>query len=161
MSRERFVRIAEESKLVVNYLDNSIRFSQAEDNELHTIKKALQAEKICYTQKFNSFDSSITVAYLDGYTIKLTYFSSSGKYGYEGEYITSKYFMHEIFDEVTAMLRAPIKNLPGLAEGWGDFYILVDVPDHPENYPSLVIPDNWRHNNQQGVKERRKYYEVI
>ena len=70
-------------------------------------------------------------------TVKLTYFRRSGKYYTEGEYNSEKRHMHEIFDEV--QLKSEMGTLPGLMKGHSDFIVLIDVPEHPNNHPRLVV----------------------
>lgn len=73
------------------------------------------------------------------YTVKLTYFKLRGKFYSEGEYESQESELFEIVSEVRRMLQEG--RLPGLQDGCSDFSVLVDVPDHPNNYYSLVIPD--------------------
>ncbi len=68
--------------------------------------------------------------------VKLTYFKNSGKYYSCGEYNTECKNMFEIFDEVRE--KAIYRRLPGLMENHSPFHVLIDVPEHPENYPGLV-----------------------
>jgi len=70
----------------------------------------------------------------------LTYFKRSGKYYSEGKYDTEKEHMFEIFEEVRELVDQ--NRCPGLMKGHSDFYAHVDVPDHPNNYPHLVIPNS-------------------
>lgn len=71
--------------------------------------------------------------------VYLTYFKLGGKYYSSGEYFTERKLIHEIFAEVREM--ANTSSLPGLIKGHSSFFTFVDVPDHPSNYPALVIPD--------------------
>lgn len=72
--------------------------------------------------------------------VYLTYFKPSGKYGYVGEYETSKRWMYEIFDEVRDLGR--IGKLPGLGSGRWEGPIHVVSPDHPNAFPGLVMTFN-------------------
>lgn len=69
--------------------------------------------------------------------VKLTYFKYTGKYYASGEYETTQPELWEIFNEVRDKLEA--KQLPGLLDGCGDFYVLVNVPEHKNNHPALII----------------------
>lgn len=71
------------------------------------------------------------------YKVKLTYFKKSGKYYSEGEYITTLEHMHQIFEEVGKRIKSG--RLPGLIEGVNDFHVLVEVPNHPYEYPALFV----------------------
>jgi hypothetical protein len=88
--------------------------------------------------------------------VKLTYFKPTGKYYTSGEYTTEippiqlgnsvQGAVHgpplwKVWDEVKGMLEA--KRLPGLVDGHSDFWVLVDVPDHPHNHPHLVLSGRW------------------
>lgn len=67
----------------------------------------------------------------------LTYFKPNGKYYSNGELeLTSALPLWMIWEKVAQL--ASSKTLPGLAEGHSDFIILVEVPDHPHNHPTLI-----------------------
>ena len=69
--------------------------------------------------------------------VRLDYFKESGKWYTEGEYITEKEFLHDIWKEVEH--KRSIGELPGLIKGGGsDFIISVDVPDNELNHPHLI-----------------------
>lgn len=70
--------------------------------------------------------------------VKLTYFRVFGKYYSEGEYDTNQLHLFEIFEEVAKLIEN--RKLPGLIEGHGSYIVLVDVPEHPNNHPALVLP---------------------
>lgn len=70
------------------------------------------------------------------YKVNLTYFKESGKYYTNGEYISHKEHMFEIFDEVKELKRC--KRLPGLQSGWWDYGILIGVPNHPHDHPAFI-----------------------
>lgn len=72
--------------------------------------------------------------------VKLTYFKDTGKYYSEGEY-ESVYgidcFLGDVWNEVRR--RRSIYKLPNISDG-SYFIILVEVPDHPNNHPKLILP---------------------
>jgi hypothetical protein len=70
--------------------------------------------------------------------VKLTYFTPRGKYYTDGEYETEKTNLWEIVEEVNVLARE--RKLPGLIEGHSQFIVHVDVPEHPNNHPNLVLP---------------------
>jgi hypothetical protein len=70
------------------------------------------------------------------YNVKLTYFKDSGKYYSGGTYPSEQKDLWEIFTEVRRMVETG--ELPGLCKG-AKFTTLIDVPDHPHNYPHLVM----------------------
>jgi NTP pyrophosphatase (non-canonical NTP hydrolase) len=70
------------------------------------------------------------------YRVILTYFKKSGKYYSTGEYQSEKKELFEIWQEVRDMAGCH----PGLVNLWNkEGPISVDVPDHPNNHPHLVI----------------------
>lgn len=69
------------------------------------------------------------------YRVKLTYFKASGKYYSQGEYVTQRQHLFEVWEEVREM-----QAHPGLIGRWGDGPIAVDVPGHPQEHPHLVMP---------------------
>ena len=77
--------------------------------------------------------------------VELTYFTNSGKYYTGGNYNTAPLEMWEIFQEVQEKLEK--EKLPGLAdrddELYHHFYVYVNTPLHPSNYPGLCIPFAW------------------
>lgn len=81
---------------------------------------------------------SITMEYTGPWVVKLTYFKRTGKYAYEGEYTSEKLHLFEIWEELDAMLASG--KCPGLVDGQDEFYVLVEVLDHPHNHPHLHIP---------------------
>lgn len=76
------------------------------------------------------------------YHVELLYFHEGGKWGYEGSYISKKTYLHQIWEEVIIMQVAG--KLPGVLPGSHDFIISVDVPDHPNRHPHLLIPQKFR-----------------
>ena len=83
-------------------------------------------------------DEKPTPSTLPPYQVKLTIFRRHGKYYTHGEYISDKEYMHEIFSEVVDMRRRG--ELPGLVNGHetNEYVVLVDIPNHPNNYPHLI-----------------------
>ena len=82
--------------------------------------------------------NKLIVEYTGPWRVKLEYFKSSGKFYSEGHYTSHKLQMFEIFDEVKDMLAAGRR--PGLIDGTNEFYVRIEVPDHPHNFPCLVVP---------------------
>lgn len=74
--------------------------------------------------------------------VKLTYFKSSGKFYADGEY-NYDYPNQEvgplfkIWDDVKE--KRECHQLPGLLVGHSDYIILIDVPDHPNAHPTLLL----------------------
>jgi hypothetical protein len=75
------------------------------------------------------------------FDVKLTYFKASGKYYSEGTYKTNKLIIYEIFDEAKDMLSKGIR--PGLVDGHNEFYVIVEIQNHPLAYPCLIHPDRF------------------
>jgi hypothetical protein len=75
----------------------------------------------------------------DKYIVKVTYFKRSGKYYTHCEYETEEVSLLSIWSEVIRMKENG--TLPGLSSGGVDseFIISVDVPDHPNNHPKLIV----------------------
>ena len=67
------------------------------------------------------------------YHVELTYFRKTGKYYSSGTYESNKQHIFQIWDEVEAMAKHP-----DLTCRWTDGFILVNVPDHPDDHPRLV-----------------------
>ena len=65
------------------------------------------------------------------YKVILKYFKPSGKYYSSDWYISHKQEMYQIFEEV----KMKFANMAV------DYHILIDVPDHPNNHPALIIPE--------------------
>ena len=78
--------------------------------------------------------------------VNLTYFKdtgkfySSGAFDYGGE-------LYEIWNVVK--LKQETGNLPGLTENHGEFIVLVDVPEHENNHPKLIIPEDIKEKIQE------------
>lgn len=72
--------------------------------------------------------------------VRLTYFKPSGTYYSDGEYdylADEKTLMLDIWQDVAEKLE--VRQLPGLIPGHDPKIVLVDVPDHPNNHPHLVM----------------------
>ena len=69
--------------------------------------------------------------------VKLTYFKDTGKYYTEGSYSSTLDNLGDIWHEVQNLRSNGA--LPGLTPGYPLFYILIDVPDHRNNHPKLLI----------------------
>lgn len=69
------------------------------------------------------------------YEVKLTYFKMGGKYYTEGSYESEKAQIFEIHEEVREMKANG--TLPGISID--DHIVHVEVPDHPDNHPRLII----------------------
>lgn len=76
--------------------------------------------------------------YSGPWRVRLTYFKDTGKFYSEGEYVSEKLALWEIWDEVKEMLK--VGKRPGLVDRVNDFYVTVDVPEHPHNHPVLIFP---------------------
>ena len=73
------------------------------------------------------------------YKVQLTYFRPTGKFLATAEMIVAMDDLVEIWEEVDDVRR--LGRLPGLRPGAGrDLLIVVDVPDHPQRVPHLVMP---------------------
>lgn len=75
--------------------------------------------------------------YAPPFTVKIQYFKQSGKFYSEGEYLTDKLQMYEIFLEVRGMLHNGRR--PGLVNGNDEFIAYVLVADHPHSTPMLIM----------------------
>lgn len=72
------------------------------------------------------------------YKVQLNYFRQTGKFLATAETTIACDKLVEIWDEIDDMRR--IGRLPGLRPGAGrDLFVLIDVPDHPERVPHLVM----------------------
>lgn len=80
----------------------------------------------------------IIMEYTPPFRVELTYFKSSGKYYSEGSYLSEKLHLFDIFEEVKRMLAE--ENRPGLVSGPNEFYVLINVPNHPHAHPALIAP---------------------
>ncbi len=98
------------------------------------------------TERLPYLKTNVSTFYFDfadiGYIVVLQYFKSTGKFAYLGVYNSSKKELHEIWDEVKQFNKNSC--LPGLHSGnWDDGIISVDVVDHPNRHPRLIIPEKW------------------
>lgn len=73
------------------------------------------------------------------FEVTLTYFKRSGKYYSEGKYTSQKVSLYEIWEEIRDKLHHG--DRPGLVDGKNEFYVTVDVPEHPHNHPHLIVPE--------------------
>ena len=69
--------------------------------------------------------------------VNLTYFKDTGKYYSEGSYLTKVTDLNKIWNDVIQMAR--MKRLPDLVKDHSDFIILINVPDHPNDHPKLIL----------------------
>lgn len=73
------------------------------------------------------------------YRVQLTYFRQTGKLLTTAETTIVHDELIEIWEEIDDLRR--MGRLPGLRIGAGrDLFIIVDVPDHPQRVPHLVMP---------------------
>ena len=72
-----------------------------------------------------------------GYLVELTYFKNTGKYYSIGGYHSYMLHMHEIYQEVRELKE--LGKLPGLVNGAIHFIVLINVPDHEDNVPHLIL----------------------
>ena len=75
--------------------------------------------------------------------VKLTYFKLTGKLYSGGDYTTTLKAndgIWRIWNEVREMLETG--GLPDLYEDHGSFIVLVDVPEHPQNGPHLIMDEH-------------------
>jgi hypothetical protein len=71
---------------------------------------------------------------------KLTYFRafpSFGKYYSEGELEVPMKDLFLIWNDVREL--AKLRRLPGLVENHSEYFVLVEVPDHPHDHPYLIV----------------------
>lgn len=73
------------------------------------------------------------------YTVHLTYFKPTGKYYSEASVMSAGPELFDIWDDVRTWMRT--QCLPGLMAGHSEFIVLVEVPDHPNAHPHLMLPD--------------------
>ena len=73
------------------------------------------------------------------YKVQLIYFRQTGKFLATAETTIAYDEIVEIWEAVDDMRR--LGRLPGLRPGAGrDLFIIVDVPDHPQRVPHMVMP---------------------
>lgn len=73
-----------------------------------------------------------------GLRVNLTYYREAGKFSTEGHYRTRQTDLWEIWVEVQRMLDE--RKLPGLIEGHDACFVTVDVPQHVNRHPHLILP---------------------
>ena len=73
------------------------------------------------------------------FKVKLSYFKSGGKWYSDGEYRSTKWWLHDIHNEVRDLQKTG--NLPGLFRGGdhGEFVVLINVPGHPHDHQRLIM----------------------
>lgn len=74
---------------------------------------------------------------LTAYEVHLTYFRKHGSYYAEGKYTSYKQHLFEIWEEVTNLRNHG--KLPGLTSGATEFNILIEVPNHPNAHPTIIM----------------------
>lgn len=78
--------------------------------------------------------------------VKLNYFKKTGKWYSEGEYetqLTPENGLYEVWDEVEEMFRKGKR--PGLIDGAQEFHVLIRVPDHPHDHPTMIFAQDEYH----------------
>ena len=83
-------------------------------------------------------EDGIVETYKPPFTVKLTYFKESGKYYAEGKCTTNHKVPYKTISEVRDMLARGVR--PGLVDGANEFYVLVEMPDHPLGISTLIMP---------------------
>lgn len=83
-------------------------------------------------------DDLVLKADSDYMLVKLTYFKASGKYYTEGKcYAKRGLPLFRIWELLDDMLK--LGKRPGLVDGCNEFTVLIDVPDHQNNHPHLIV----------------------
>ena len=72
------------------------------------------------------------------YQVNLVYRTDRGKYYSECSYESGLIHMFEIVDEVQTMLDSG--QLPGLSGASCNYFVTINVPDHPNDHPCMCIP---------------------
>lgn len=75
------------------------------------------------------------------YKVDLTYFKQTGKYYTNGDYLSSKEHLFEVFVEVQEFLNH--RTLPGLCKNHSPYYVVINVPSHNHNHPHMCVPEDW------------------
>jgi len=73
------------------------------------------------------------------YVARLTYFRENGKYYSQAEVISHKNSIYEIWEDIKNRLKG--ENWPGLINRQIGWYVLIEVPGHPNNHPLLILTD--------------------
>lgn len=73
------------------------------------------------------------------YEVHLTYFKSYGKYYSDGTYTSHEEQLFEIVAEARNMARAG--RVPGMVGGYKPEFMLINVPSHPHDHPTLYVQD--------------------
>ena len=74
------------------------------------------------------------------FTVNLTYFKLSGKFYCSGSYETEYVNIIDIHDECINKLKTG--NWPGLFDGKHDFNTLIEIENHPMNFPRMIMLNN-------------------
>ena len=80
--------------------------------------------------------------YEHSYVVKLRYFKASGKWYSSGNFnVPGHMELYQIWDKVRQMSYEG--DLPGLgkSENPYTYLITVDVPNHPNEHPHLIVPE--------------------
>lgn len=70
-------------------------------------------------------------------TVKLTYFKPSGKFYTSSTMEVLNRPINEIFDKIENLLKQGIR--PGLSYGHSGFHVLIEIPEHENNQPCLLV----------------------
>jgi hypothetical protein len=75
------------------------------------------------------------------YTVNLSYFKPNGSFYSEGSFeIESQFNVYQIVDKVVELRKTG--KLPGLIEkntGYEYYTVLINTPQHPSNFPNLIM----------------------
>lgn len=69
--------------------------------------------------------------------VNLTYFKKSGTFYGRGNYEIESQPLYMIWESIERLLDSGIR--PGLVDGHSGFHVLIDVPEHEDNHPHLLI----------------------
>lgn len=72
------------------------------------------------------------------WTVTVKYFKTTGKYYGEGEFKSTGGTIWEILNELRGKLDNDIR--PGLVDGKNEYIIIMEVPGHPHDHPTLILP---------------------
>lgn len=70
-------------------------------------------------------------------TVRLNYFTPTGKWYTDAQFLTTNKPLYEIWEEVDDKLRR--RRLPGLVPNHSRYMVVIDVPEHEHNHPHLLI----------------------
>ncbi len=73
------------------------------------------------------------------HTVTIQYFKQSGKYYSEDILEVEE---GQSWQDIVSELRIShgTQPMPGLSSDGGQFYVYINSPDHPDSYPSLLLP---------------------